>query len=82
MVDDQPVGNTMFLYPEAGRAIPAKHRGRDLSKSSLGALVRHAESVGVADVRRRVYGRDQWARQNFIREGTVVNDVHLRKDLT
>jgi len=74
VVDDQPVGNTMFLYPE--------HRGRGLSKSFLGVLVRHAERLGVADVRRRVYGRDQWARQNFIREATVVNDVHLRKDLT
>ncbi|WP_345518596.1 GNAT family N-acetyltransferase [Nocardioides conyzicola] len=66
-------GHTMFLYPE--------HRGRGLSKSFLGALVRHAEGLGVADVHVRVYGRDQWARESFIRETTTIDDVHLRKDL-
>lgn len=66
-------GNTMFLYPEA--------RGRGLSKSFLGALVRHAEDLGVADIHVRVYGHDQWARQNFIRDPSRVDDVHVRKDL-
>jgi GNAT superfamily N-acetyltransferase len=66
-------GHTMFLYPEA--------RGRGLSKSFLGALIRHAEDLGVTDIQARVYGHDQWARQNFIRDPSAVSDVHLRKDL-
>jgi GNAT superfamily N-acetyltransferase len=67
-------GNSMFLYPE--------HRGRGLSKSFLGALVRQAEELGVADVHVNVLGRDQWARQNFLRDPGGVNDVQVRKDLT
>ncbi|MFC6043104.1 GNAT family N-acetyltransferase [Nocardioides hankookensis] len=67
-------GHTMFLY--------AEHRGRGLSKSFLGALVRNAEHLGVTDIHARVYGRDEWARQQFLRTTDGVEDVHVRKDLS
>lgn len=67
-------GHTMFLY--------AEHRGRGLSKSFLGALVRHAEELGATDIHARVYGRDEWARQQFLRTTDGVTDVQVRKDLT
>jgi GNAT superfamily N-acetyltransferase len=69
-------GHTMFLHPE--------HRGRGLSKSFLGALVRSATDLGVADIYFRVYAHDRWARHEFMRpedQADAVDEVHVRKDL-
>lgn len=69
-------GRSMFLFPE--------HRGRGLSKSFLGALVRNAAELGVADVRFRLFGHDTPARTVFVPghyEAEAVTDVYVRKDL-
>lgn len=70
------LGRSMFLFPE--------HRGRGLSKSFLGALIRNAAEIGVADVQVRLFGHDITARTLFMPgplEAEAVTDVYVRKDL-
>jgi GNAT superfamily N-acetyltransferase len=67
-------GNTIQLSPEL--------RGRGLGRSFVGAIARHVSGLGLRGVRARVYGYDQWARSVFVPHAGVVEDVHLRKELS
>ena len=69
-------GHVMWLRPE--------HRGRGLSTSFLGATMRLALELGVADVYNRVYGHDGWGRHQVLPPQAppdAVDDVFVRKDL-
>jgi hypothetical protein len=68
------VGNLIDLFPE--------FRGRGLTRSFLGALRRELHALDVRDVRGRLYAHDARARHTVVAEGTRVDDVHLRKELT
>jgi len=90
MLDDRPIGSmwatlvrreegtelhghTVHLHPE--------YRGQGLSRSFLGAIVRHLDEKGLRRVRARVYGYDRWARSILIPDASRVTEVHLRKNL-
>lgn len=67
------LGNTIDLFPQ--------FRGQGLTRSFLGALRRHVQTIGVRDVHLRVYAHDDGARRTFVDSGAGIDDVHLRKDL-
>jgi GNAT superfamily N-acetyltransferase len=67
------LGNTLDLFEP--------FRGQGLTKSFLGALVRHVRELGVRDVHLRVYAHDAGARRTFLEHGAGIDDVHLRRDL-
>ncbi|GAA5144044.1 hypothetical protein GCM10023340_10910 [Nocardioides marinquilinus] len=67
------LGNTLDLFEP--------FRGQGLTKSLLGALVRHVRALGVRDVHLRVYAHDAAARRTFLEHGAGVDDVHLRREL-
>jgi GNAT superfamily N-acetyltransferase len=68
------VGNSVDLFPQ--------FRGQGLTRSLLGALRRHMAEIGVREVRGRLYAHDARARKTVVGEGTGIEDVHLRKDLS